>query len=351
MIQRNKIYNPFFSANSWSEKSDTQSNHPRGAQAITLRYNITGNNVIRYNEFHSSKGKYFNDVIGGNKNSGAYGFPGADSDIYGNYVANAMDDGIEVEGGGQNVRVWNNYIEKTFSAIANACTTVGPLYIWRNVSGEAAEINGTESSEKRDYGQFLKMGIGGKSVRKNHNDLMQGYIYVYNNTILNTNQKGYGGLGTTYDVKKKKSNNRVMRNITTRNNILHVRDGVNSISKQGKNSTKKHKNVDYGYDMVNSLDQVPKTYAKNHIDKFGDRHIIINNNPVYTISKPYLNKSKNGDFSLLTDYSQDTLCILNIIPYRHPDLGAQEGSKKMHFGIDAPYFTPPKYQKCPSKKK
>ena len=67
-----------------------------------------------------------------------YGFPGPDSDIYGNYVANTWDDGLEIEGGGRNVRVWNNYVEEAFIPYANAAVTIGPLYFFRNVSGRSA---------------------------------------------------------------------------------------------------------------------------------------------------------------------------------------------------------------------
>jgi hypothetical protein len=53
------------------------------------------------------------------------GWPGADSDIYCNTIANCWDDGIEVEGAGENVRIWNNYIENTMMTIANAATSIG----------------------------------------------------------------------------------------------------------------------------------------------------------------------------------------------------------------------------------
>lgn len=37
-----------------------------------------------------------------------YGFPGADTDIYGNYISHCAGDCLELEGGGMNVRIWNN---------------------------------------------------------------------------------------------------------------------------------------------------------------------------------------------------------------------------------------------------
>ena len=52
----------------------------------------------------------YNDVIGGGSNGSFRGSPGPDSDIYGNLVSHCWDDGLEVEGGSRNVRIWDNYI-------------------------------------------------------------------------------------------------------------------------------------------------------------------------------------------------------------------------------------------------
>ncbi len=75
----------------------------------------------------------FNDVIGGGSNGSFRGAPGPDSDIYGNFVSHCWDDGLEVEGGNRNVRVWDNYITQSMNMIGNAATSIGPLYVWRNV--------------------------------------------------------------------------------------------------------------------------------------------------------------------------------------------------------------------------
>src|SRR5689334_17554204 len=76
-VQRNKIHDPRYSANSWSD------GHPAGPQAITVSY-CGGNHVIRHNDMYSSNGNYFNDIIGGEDNFTKSGFPNADTDIYGN---------------------------------------------------------------------------------------------------------------------------------------------------------------------------------------------------------------------------------------------------------------------------
>ncbi|MHC4191776.1 MAG: right-handed parallel beta-helix repeat-containing protein, partial [Planctomycetota bacterium] len=148
IIQRCKIHHPRYDTNSWAE--DNNGYHPKGPQCIAFR-NSAGNNVIRYNECWSDAEHYFNDTIGSGSNASYRGFPGPDSDIYCNYVADCWDDGIEAEGGGQNVRIWNNYMERCFQAIGNAPISIGPTYIWRNVSGESYCL-------KNEYGNLLKMG-------------------------------------------------------------------------------------------------------------------------------------------------------------------------------------------------
>ena len=89
--------------------------------------------MIRYNECWSDMEHMFNDVIGGGSNGSFRGSPGPDSDIYGNFVSHCWDDGLEVEGGSRNVRVWDNYITQCMNMIGNAPASIGPLYIWRNV--------------------------------------------------------------------------------------------------------------------------------------------------------------------------------------------------------------------------
>jgi hypothetical protein len=163
-IQRNLIENPRGASNDW----DT--GHPAGPQAITL-INSNGGNVIRYNEIRSSEDHGFNDAIGGASNFSFEGSPNRDSDIYGNIIANVWDDAIESEGANMNVRIWNNYIEKTFQHIATACTSKGPLYIFRNVFGESRRTH-------RDP-------LGGSMIKVGQRDeFAGGRKFVFHNTAL-----------------------------------------------------------------------------------------------------------------------------------------------------------------------
>jgi hypothetical protein len=130
VVQRCKIHHPTFDGSNWSEPK--YPTHSAGPQAISL-YNTAGNHVIRYNECTSDLEHMYNDIIGGASNGSFKGAPGPDSDVYGNIVSHCWDDGLEIEGGNRNTRVWNNYIEQTMMGIGNAATSIGPLYLWRNI--------------------------------------------------------------------------------------------------------------------------------------------------------------------------------------------------------------------------
>ncbi len=163
-IQRNLIENPRGASNDW----DT--GHPDGPQGITL-INSSGGNVIRYNEIRSTEDHGYNDAIGGGSNFSFEGSPNRDSDIYGNIIANVWDDAIESEGANMNVRIWNNYIEKTFQHIATACTSKGPLYIFRNVFGESRRTH-------RDP-------LGGSMIKVGEKDEFGGgRKFVFHNTSI-----------------------------------------------------------------------------------------------------------------------------------------------------------------------
>ena len=157
--------------------------------------------MIRYNECWSDDKHDYNDVMGGGKNGSYRGWPAPDSDIYCNYIADCWDDGIEVEGGGQNIRIWNNYIENTLMTIGNAACSIGPLYVWRNVAGRSYSPPG--SSWNLTHGNFLKMGFA------NSEDWMTGQMYIFNKTLFQPKDEGANGLG---------GESRIIKHCVSRNN-------------------------------------------------------------------------------------------------------------------------------------
>ncbi|HEX8963565.1 MAG TPA: hypothetical protein VF801_11235 [Rhodocyclaceae bacterium] len=206
VVQRNRIHDPRYGANSWSE------GHPSGPQALSFD-GCGGNHVIRYNEVWSAPGHYFNDGLGGAENFSTAGFPNADSDIYGNRIENAWDDCIEAEGGDRNVRVWGNYCNDTTTAIASTIVAVGPLYIFRNVYNRSRQLEGVPpDADRRNV--FAKSGTLAA--------FGAGRRYIFHNTVLQAAQPGAGrGLGAAIGISGTGARQPV-RNTVSRNNIWQL---------------------------------------------------------------------------------------------------------------------------------
>jgi hypothetical protein len=169
--------------------------------------------VIRHNEMYSANGNYFNDVIGGEDNFTTTGFPNKDTDIYGNRLSHAWDDGIEAEGGNRNVRIWGNYIDSTAIGIATTATAVGPAYIWRNVYNRS-KFYQSKAPDQDDRQPFFKSGSS--------SELGNGRRFVFHNTMLQASDgsskyglgggSGIGGTGAS----------QLINNTVSMNNIYHL---------------------------------------------------------------------------------------------------------------------------------
>lgn len=308
VVQRCKMHHPTWDTNSWAEKHG-KSNHPAGPQAVVF-FNSAGNHVIRYNECWSDKDHYFNDAMGAGSNGSYQGFPNSDSDIYCNYISECRDDGIEAEGSDQNVRIWNNYVENVLIPIANAAVSIGPLYVWGNVSGRSYSPPG--SSWNMTHGPFLKLGYAGGEK------WMTGHMYIFNNTIFQDN-KGAGGLG---------GKSRIIKHCISRNNILHVREtDKNSIAVH-----RKHDDNDFDYDLTNA------SFPAKH-EKHGLKGI-----PSYVPNAGFDSRTRTGMFQLAPKSKgvEAALLIPNFcepVKGKKPDMGAhQRGTKKMQFGVQAKFI-------------
>jgi len=310
VIQRCRIHHPSWDTNSWAEKHRTY--HPDGPQAVEF-WDSKGNHVIRYNEIWSDPDHYFNDILGAGHNGSYRGFPTADTDIYCNYLANCWDDGIEAEGGNQNVRIWNNYIENTFMIIGNAATSIGPLYVWRNVSGRSYTPPG--SAWNLTHGCFLKMGYPASEK------LMTGHTYVFNNTIFQPKGEGANGLG---------GGSKVIKHCVSRNNILHVRkEDTRSIS-----TSRRSRDNDFDYDLVSA--RFPKGHEKHGI----------RGKPRYVPGAGFSFAKKTGIFQLVPGspgYDAGVVIpnFCEVFTGRAPDMGAHEaGTPPMVFGVKAVFVSP-----------
>jgi hypothetical protein len=301
IIQRCKLHDPTWDGSTWYEP--VHPTHTRGPQCISL-FNTAGNHVLRYNECWSDLEHMYNDIVGGGSNGSFKGSPGPDSDIYGNYISHCWDDGLEVEGGSRNVRVWDNYLTQCMIMIGNAAASIGPLYIWRNVA--------VRSQSQPDAGglYFLKMGYA------NGEEWMTGHQYVFHNTLFRADEwLPRGGLG----------GNRIVKHVTSRNNILHVRGNTDrSISGNERNVDN-----DYDYDLYNG--RIPP----------GQEPHGIRDEPVYADGAGLNAKTKTGRFQLAPNSpgAASGAVIPNFSPSYTgvaPDIGAhQRGALPMQFGVDA----------------
>ena len=315
VIQRCRLHHPSWHSNSWAEKHG-KSTHPAGPQTVVF-WESEGNHVIRYNECWSDQDHYFNDGMGAGYNSGYRGFPGADSDIYGNYIANCWDDGIEAEGGDQNVRIWNNYVEDVLIPIGNAAASIGPLYAWRNVSGRCFSPPG--SSWDMTHGPFLKMGYAGGEK------WMTGHMYIFNNTVFQENDEGASGLG---------GSSRIIKHCISRNNILHVRR-----SDSHSISTGKGLDNDFNYDLLSA--RYPD----------GQEQHGLSGKPTYAPGAGFNFETKLGNFQLTPGSSGHDQGVVipnfcDVFTSSAPDIGAHEaGTAPMTFGVKAQFAPPGKKAK------
>ena len=249
VVQRNHIHHPRGDSNNWDEHRPSPRNpdnyHPGGPQAITLAQS-RGNHVFRFNRVWSDDDHQFNDIFGAAANYSTIGFPNCDSDIYGNRLSHCWDDAIESEGANRNVRVWNNHIDKAFVAVATATTSVGPMYIWRNVVGETRRSDVGNSDEVK-RGGFLKTSdrMGGGRIHVFHNTLLQPSAPDgFRNTLGCQIGMGHGGN---------------MSHVISRNNIFHTSE------KGGPFTDRTHDAMgDFDYDLYNGRLLIP-THEKNGI--------------------------------------------------------------------------------------
>jgi hypothetical protein len=241
VIQRNRIHDPRTDSNNGQE-GGTWRVHPNGPQGITFEHNEHGSHVIRYNEIrgntlNSRLGHYFNDGMGSDDNFGYYGFPGRDSDVYGNYITNVWDDAIESEGGNVNVRIWGNFTDETYVGVALAGTTLGPLYIFRNV------FNHSRSADVVIPGVTDRVWYGGVAFKRGGDPMFpefpsDGPVYIYNNTIFYNDPQPpdfrmFPRFQTGID---NRTDAHFAKNTVGRNNILQVRSS-NDLSIRDKDAS------------------------------------------------------------------------------------------------------------------
>jgi hypothetical protein len=105
-----------------------------------------------------------------------------------------------------NVRIWSNYIHHTFVHIATASTSMGPLYIFRNVFGESRI-----SHQDPSGGMMIKTGMNYLTINGERVSTGLGYRFIFHNTALQPK----GGLDVF--------SSHELHNAVSRNNIFYSR--------------------------------------------------------------------------------------------------------------------------------
>ena len=332
IVQRNKIHHPRADTNSWTEyRAKYSTFHPLGPQAIAFN-DSKGNHVFRYNEIYSEEGKYLNDIFGAGANFSFEGFPNRDSDIYGNKLSHCFDNAIESEGANNNVRIWGNYLNDTYATIGIASTSVGPLYIWRNVNNRSRRNGDDPNSDTYSRGPFIK--AGGQEVDGVWYG--SGRTYVFHNTVLQPPPPP----GRTYTLGSAGgviSSGGGLYNLISRNNIFTQYRSNWDVFRDSTDSC----DNDWDYDLyVGNLGNncVARPHQQHGMQLTEYDQIKFDQN------------NSEGEFALLPSTPGHDLGIL--LPNFNdgfegaaPDAGAFElNSDPMQFGVDAyrPDYTVPK---------
>ena len=212
VIEECEVHSPNLGANNWSV------GHPKGANALQVwAYHDSdayrGEFIVRNNRLYGTPNHRFNDVIEGRMNTERRGGFVRNSAIYGNYIAYANDDLIEIDGGQQNVLVYNNELTQGYVGISIAPNLLGPSYLFHNYIHDLGDDRGKEWTAIKAGGLLSKPagktyvienyintdrnGIAGSSVAGDSTF----WIEAYNNIILNRLSNNAVGLGI-YDKEK-----------------------------------------------------------------------------------------------------------------------------------------------------
>jgi hypothetical protein len=219
-------------------------------------------------------------------------------------VSHCWDDGLEVEGGSRNVRVWDNYITQYMMGIGNAPCSIGPLYFWRNVFGRS------QWQPNHTGGYAWKMGYA------TIEDWQTGHQYLFHNTIFKEDEYlPTGALG----------GNRIVKHTVSRNNILHVRAPENRCLSNHPNNV----DNDYDYDLFNG--QIIEGHEAHGV----------RGEPVYAAGAGFDPATRTGRFQLAPN--SPGVGAGEVIPNfsvgftgAAPDIGAhQRGAPPMRFGVNA----------------
>jgi plastocyanin len=158
----------------FQDNTVTVSNTQEVQVAVTINDIPDGSNVIRRNRITFTYTNHYNgphgtDCIGSRSNFYDFAGYGDNSDVNDNYCYGSTDDGIEIDGGNPNVRVWGNFIMHAMIGFSVTPVRLGPAFIFRNVVYSMQE-------SWSNYCAFSKTGGG-------DNNPTYGPVMFYQNTF------------------------------------------------------------------------------------------------------------------------------------------------------------------------
>lgn len=206
-VENCQVHSPTPAANSW------EYGHPKGPNAFLAYGNHSdprykGQIILRNNRFTGAPEHRFNDVIEGRKNGETLGGFVRHSAIYGNTLAYANDDAVEIDGGQHNVLVYDNDISNTYTGISAVPSRLGPSFIFNNSIHDLSDERGKQWAA-------LKLGglIAGPMGKVN---IFHNFITVKRNGITASRFKDDDSFwinATNNIVITEKSNNMVGYNV------------------------------------------------------------------------------------------------------------------------------------------
>ncbi|WP_168188260.1 RICIN domain-containing protein [Hahella sp. CCB-MM4] len=230
-IEKNFIHDP--RGNAKNRKNNKAYEGPAGI-SLQPSTESTANHVITGNMIIGSDSHRFEDGIMAQGEPYKWDNSGAkqDTDFSYNYIAFTNDDGVELDGGGQNLRFFKNKLEGSYSALSVAPIHRGPVYVYRNIFSRTGDV--------QEGGEFVVKAGGYEEDRDNQYNVRDGIVYFYNNTIF-TAHSGINALVR---------NNNLNRPIhfVTRNNIIQAGSSVYAIR-----DTDLYEWTSYDYDLISSL--------------------------------------------------------------------------------------------------
>ena len=145
-VERCFVHDPRGRANSWFYS------HPAGPEAVMME-RPDHSTVIRWNDFIGSDVHRWNDAVESGGNFHEDGGFNRDADVYGNFMIYCNDDCIELDGGQQNVRCFDNRFEAALCGVSIQGCMVSPVYLDNNGFYSMCEEFG-------GAGQTIKTGGG-----------------------------------------------------------------------------------------------------------------------------------------------------------------------------------------------